>query len=369
MIMINFMTFLAIFSFQGQIPSDIDRAILNAYEANRLTLGRQGEISFERSQGIAKDEESAMKGEWTNRVTGKGLYVFRDKMIRYDMLYDAADIDSHSQKTDSRSITSTLNSFRLLSNGNVTLFDMKLGNIGANVHGTAQIHEGVDQAKKNISMPFDLGLYEEKEWRLGPLLTRSIRGDANTQIVERIFDENINGIKTCHIVFNFSSIKIHYWIDLATGALPIRYREIAQNGRITLAINWEDVRKIGPNTWFPYRETTFLSGRTARQTLITGANFGSSPNPALFQLEFPNPISIINESEKVRYAPQRVWNLSKLPNRNSPQAVHLNIVTSAQKSPPVPARSGNFTVLTIALGTVFLILGIGISLWRFRRAH
>ena len=362
--MICLVAMLMVLTQQDQASNELDHVILNAYEANRLQLSRQGEIGFERSQGTATDEDSAMNGVWNNKVTGHGIYAFKDKSIRYDLLFNIKNIDASSEKKDFRTITTNLNSFRLLSNGGITLFDDKLGSLGKNVAGTAQIHEGINHVKVHISMPLDVGLYEEKRWRLGPLLTNALRGDSTTQIIDRKPNESIDGRNVYYVVFNYSDARLHYWIDLERGALPLRYREVAKNGRTTLAIKWSDIRKVGTSAWFPFRETSFLSGKTARQTLITYANFDNAPDPSLFQLEFDKPVSIINELDKVRYAPQRTWNLSNLPDLNSPLAKKIDLSPPMPVPTIAPQRVGTTAFYALIAGAVLLFLGGGIAVWR-----
>ena len=117
----------------------------------------------------------------------------------------------------------------------------------------------------------------------------------------------------------------------------------------------------------PFRYT-ILMGSVPKDLVVQKADFDTRPAHSVFRLEFPEPIKIVDVGRKLVYQPQKVWDLSDLPGRTSPNAKPIDIPDTFTAAPQHPGElqpKSRWVTGLIVVGVVLLGLG-AIVVWRRR---
>jgi hypothetical protein len=201
-------------------------------------------------------------------------------------------------------------------------------------------------------------------------LTRAAAGRPDWVLSAVEEDAEINGARVVKLTFTVNMDKRRqYWVDLERGAVPLRILD-SNNGPGLPAIlfHFADVRSVGQG-WLPFHMILVIINKLSpdegaegihfREKVITEADFEHRPKRKMFQMEFPEPVPLINVTSKVRHEPRRVWDLAAISPAAARRAKPLDMAGPQAAPPALPgARPGRppWALPLIGVGAVLVLL-------------
>ena len=302
----------------ADLPPDtleIARAASNTYRANRAGFG-PGVLLFRPAFGLAENFADAQSGKWSKKFVGSGLFISDGVQGRYEQVYDLASMSQDRVKLGANTWQHNLTSWRFLSNGRSTLFDLirPTDDNTKLVHQT-QIMKGDGDFQKNASVPIGL-------WRREPD-NQGFFGMIDDALSKKGGWE-LTGFKACGGELVEFSVREQYvtWmirVDLSRGAMPVYWEERMRKFPDQVAVYgmYSDLRRIGAG-WMPFRYLDYQPDiKHVNEQLIDELELRMPPDSS-FRLEFDEPIGIFDQVRGLKYDPQRSYSLTKLPAVGSP---------------------------------------------------
>ena len=114
----------AMIGFQSDDPAQQIEFIRLSYKANKDAFAF-GTFHFEYTRGSCATLSAAESGVFSKAIKEDGLYVFDGKNARYDLVAAPAEIAAVTTRIDDRQTASLAISFRMLTDGEVTLVDFQ----------------------------------------------------------------------------------------------------------------------------------------------------------------------------------------------------------------------------------------------------
>ena len=343
-------------------PAEILRAIRTAYMANRTALA-YGEIRFEVVTRRSNGDMPA--GTASADVVGQGFYAFDGAYSRYELTYPPETMRKN-QVINANEVTSFVDSQRMLTDGQVTLWDrITPGTNADDAMHTVQINPGTEIFYKYTQMIIEVGEPDSCKGKFLRLIDGALNENKYTLKKLTFSDHG----RTNEASMEFDSPKLHAvcLIDLDHGAIPRRISIKTSDGLESVE-EYQEIRQVADKAWLPNKWTLNAPGGFLRVFKITGSEFVRKPKPAAFQLDFTQAIPLINAAKGLKYAPRKSWDLHQLPPPSSPDSIKLQLERPGM---PVPIAAGApdaryrwwITPLVISAVT---ILAVGLLLLRRR---
>jgi hypothetical protein len=363
----------------GQLPE----AIRTAYDANRGALSAFGTIRFREADGELPSTsrptiDEVAKVDWIRRSPLEGLYVFDGRSARIDHVHTLHDEVARRVKVGEEAWNTPLSSWRALTDGRTTLLDLfGVKDDESDLRHNPRLLNGTERFFQNLEFPLQLGNPQPNSSPpdLGQDLARAAVGRADWTLARVEENVEIDGTRVVKLEFSGAANGRQYWVDLERGAVPLRILDFSNTaGQPMLLWHFDDVRSVGRG-WLPFHMIlAFLDEQTPdgrveraffREKVITEVDFEHHPDRSLFQMEFPEPVPLINITTKVRHDPRRVWDLAAISPAAARRAKPLDMARPQAAPPPLPgARQGRspWAVPLIGVGVVLVLLsGIIVS--------
>ena len=316
--------------------------VVTSIVANRSSF-RYGVFHYDRIIGNAESLQDAAEGRIQKAYTGKCYYAFSGSLLRMENLFTLDDMirDNKTEKKGDGSIvvTSMLNSYRSLCDGKVTLRDEVYPGDGGKLFHQPQIFAGDFVFYGSYQFPLDLGRSQSGYVLMDASLRRILRGEY--ELKEFNPHDTTLGLDLVKITYSYGSKgETSLWIDLARGCVPIQSIFFHPKRGASISDRYDDIVQIQNAGWIPRKKTTFLN-RSKRfdQIILTSIQCDQKPERSVFQLEFSQPIGMIDAANKAIYKPRKVWNLTELPARGSSQSRSIEIQAYTPPPPAHPERN------------------------------
>jgi hypothetical protein len=293
------------------------------YQANRGAFAF-GTVRFEYQVGSAANSDRARMGEFQEKWTGTGLYAFDGTNYRFDLLYSDADLAATTRVVSGsesvRQQSSRLRPTSLVTDGQRTLEHhiTYLVPSGKKVH-QAQIISGTEYFWSSVSIPLLIGCSTRSgAFPLDAIVDRALNGDPNMRLTKYTAAVPYEGrdvafFELTHGDGPASQGTTRYWVDRERGAIPVHIRW--EHGTKTVDLFHDKISLVTQAGWFPHIESTsFDGGKRVARTVIKEIDCESLPQPSAFQLQFEEPIALIDQSRSLTYSSTRkTWGLRDLP--------------------------------------------------------
>lgn len=345
-----------------QLPNtdELLSAVRNAYETNLVNIS-YGMLRFDYTVGRATDFEAVGRDEWAKTAVAPGLFAIDGSRIRYEHIFSPEDTVKHRRRIGERSWTSNLHSVRLLTDGVVTLSDViQIASDDQTVVHTSSIDSGFDIFPRLKVLPLDIGLVSMERDRISAILSSAVDGKIQSYDIQYP-SHNTDDERIVELTFKAPRSTVVIAFDLERGAVPRAMQSIS-DGRVTTAFVFDSVSQCGPDTWLPFRMLSYHDGGIVREIVIREASFENPPPRSTFQIEYPEPVPMLNKAESVAYLPRQIWRLDDLPlpgSREAPRVSIRSIVDmppSAQLSERESSLSSYYSIGLFALGGTLIVI-------------
>lgn len=350
--------------------------IIDSSEANRTSF-RYGVFSYDHIFAMSKTLEDAENDRFDKAYTAKCLYAYSGRQSRIENLYnlqdmiDTMDVVARTEKT--KTVSYLFYSFRALCDGNVTLLDSMTVGDDKNYQHASQIFKGDGKFYTNYDFPMDLGRRQSGFTHRSEQFRRILSGENHLkEFVLHDFSLGSDLVKIAYAYAGATKGESVVWLDLSRGCVPIHSDYIdPKRGRIVSKRNSELI-KIPNAGWITKKSTSYLlEAKIANQIILTSIECDREPEKSVFQLEFPEPVGMIDASKKAVYSKRKVWSLLDLPGPGSMQSKPIVIGKYTPPPPEHPGeRSGENTFLwfVFCAGLIVVIAStVGIVRLRNRR--
>ncbi|WP_165068723.1 hypothetical protein [Paludisphaera rhizosphaerae] len=358
----------------GLSPSAEERNFLEAvrdvYRSN-LSGVTVADVSFRFSTGNALTLIDALAGKWTKRSNANGRLVFNESLKRFDRVSSLDDSNASRKWITDKSFKSDLPpSVRVVTDGNCTFLDKIEPSVDGSkfIHGV-QIHAGIQPFNTYARIPLGLGGVGDRVMNLAADLDSALLENADTHFESIDRDAVLDGKPLIRITFNHNGGQREYWIDLQRGATPQQIVTRSTKHQ-AFTIIYDDFYNINNTTWYPFRELVFTEGGLARETIIERHSkfTGRLPENA-FELDFPEPIAVMDQARMLKYAPRVAWKLDSLPSASSRDAAPVFFQEPQVEVPKMPSEREAASHLgwTVAGGFALVIFGCITLTRKFKR--
>lgn len=334
-------------------------AIRGMYDDNRNKF-EAGVFEFEVINFADTDLDDAKRGTFGKSFSTTGFYAYDEKNAIYSLIYPDDMIRATSKNIDGNSVASPFHSFRGLTTHEISLVELIAPSPKGEMVRSAHIRGGGEVFYQRVNFPIDLGFPEECKHDLSRPFQAIVEGRAHIKLLKIDNDSVVDGIKVSTISTSFLDVKETWMVNFSRACIPILRKFEPSNGSFNLHI-LDDIRFLPGRGWLPHKFLSWRSSRSGRVVQITSASLGPVASNR-FQLEYPEPIRMNNELSKVSYAPQKIWDLRKLPSRNSPDARPYN-TTLAGDEPVMPGEIASSSppyimLAVVAFGTMAFAYGL-----------
>lgn len=360
----------------ASVPEDsLLQAVHDAFVSNAAAFPF-GHIEFTYIQGSASDSEAARRGDFDPRYTATGLYVFDRERSRYERVFPEEEMRQSNTYIGS-DIISILDSFRMATDGERTLYDSMVAKAGPGLARGITLSPGRRDFDRDFRFPISLGQPDHTSMEnLGKFLRDAFRGEPDTRIAEVESDFIHEDRRVIRIVIEMEFGDFECLVDLERGAVPLRIvgrtEATDTSGESRTIINFDDLRLIPNRGWLPFKQSWWRSrDGGGGQIAVRAASFDTPPATSAFGIDFPKPTAIIDNAKGLRYPPKEVWNLSSLPSPGSPgveKVEYASIPLDALPKLPGERTAGSRYSLLI-LGLIALAATIALFVWTRRRSH
>lgn len=332
-----------------QAPPDHERsvkalqAIRNAYEENRARLA-PGIIKFRVTTGQVASVQEGLKGNWKERETADGAYVFDGDFMKYEVVYDASKIARGRKRIGEGIYSSSYPSFRFMTDGRISLEDVVGTTDGVKYTYQTQIVPGAQNILKKVLMPLNINLPSPQAYSLGDDIQSYLEGKPDWRL--ELLNETalLEGTSVSMIVFGRKGSKVAYWIDTQRGTIPLRIRESMDDNTYIRQFDHTDIQKFGNDCWYPRSMTLFneFAGQPssyARRVDILTASFGGKLQPENYTITYSHPVNILDTVKSLVYTEVTKLDLGRLPDPRSKDAVKADINPNIPKPDTLPGEA------------------------------
>ena len=313
-----------------QKPTDLAQiqAIRDTFAANLSAVGTFGACTFSAYDGLLNDNaylltEDLAAQPRTRMSEGHGRFLFSGEFRLIEKTYSLEELLKNSTKREA-----VIRSHRSLTDGTMVLVDhpspsLDRRSLAYHPSLTTPAKHKVEEVEfpwnfrpvqgdmPNLAGTLEAYMQEPGRWTLVSLDPEALLRESRVTRLELISQQD--------------QVSCRFWIDMNRGAIPLRtiVTSLKAGNGLLYAEENEDVRQIGDRGWLPFRrlrfqpnwpESTLRPGEGMRfwEMEVESANLDSRPDLSQFYLEFPQPISILNEGTGILYPPAQRWNLGAI---------------------------------------------------------
>jgi hypothetical protein len=341
-----------------------------SYKANKDSFA-YGTFRFRFTRGSSASLADAESEVFSKAFELSGFYAFEGDNARYESVADPKVLAAATTRTGELRTSSLITSFRSLTNGKFTLRDNhQLNKEGAPLrHGTV-MSSGTNAFYRSGSFDFPLYIGDNgnggSEYDLFRHLTETKGGKLS--LAELDMDSHLDGFNVCKFSCTWKDGRATYWIDLNRGSIPLRVVVHYNPNNTDAVFIFTDLLQMPNAGWLPRKKLHIIhNGKAAivDRVVVTEFDTEKNPGPSTFQLDFPEPIRVLNSPEKVVYPPSKTWSLLKLPSPSSKgvrPAMQLPAPTPDLPGEAAPTRF--WMMALVAAVVLFLALGFALILAR-----
>ena len=151
----------------------------------------------------------------------EGFYAFDGTNARYEIVAKPEDLAAATKKVGERRTISSLSSYRMLTDGNVTFMDLLTPEDGGKVlHHKATIFRDVVPFNRKFDFPLYIGNKAPQVFDLFSALMEVKDGAASLDQFET--NSLLGEIKVSKFTIDYKNARVTYWVDLERGAIPLR---------------------------------------------------------------------------------------------------------------------------------------------------
>ena len=342
----------------GDHMRDIDYLRLS-YKSNKEAFAF-GTFRFEYTIGNCASLPDAEAGVFARSLHEQGLYVFYGKNARYDLIADPREFAAFSTRIREHQFSSIAVALRMLTDGQVTLLDsLNPSESGSEWYHSAGIRRGRLFYKDGF-FEFPLWLGDDSARGYDLFSDLSDVKEGRSTLIELDREALLDGLKVCKVSFSWGDGKRTYWIDSKRGSVPLRILDHFNRGDLDVIFRYDDVEHVEGAGWIPRKATHIIGSRgPVDRTVITEIDVRNRPTAAVFQLEFPEPINMVDRARQLVYPKSKTWSLLNLPGRSS-AGVSPAIPTTFVAPADLPGEiEGGPPWATIALASAAVCLVVG----------
>lgn len=349
------------------------QAIHDAYSANQSSF-EHGEITFEFIKGEAKGDDDVRAGNLKSAKSLLGFYAFNTatEEARLDSVFPEKTMRQNSRMIGSDTIQSTLTSFRVITNGEVSVSEIL--DVHPNRPGflrSMMMLDGKDFFLQFFDLPLSLGQPAGQQAdNLSFRLRHVLDGNPDYSVAEMTENESFEGRPVVKLVIDSPLGRYVYLVDMERGAIPLMTEFQRLDGNklrlASLTFN-DDLVNVTGHGWLPFHRSWrhVTSGDSGYQRIIE-TKFNRPPDRKALGLEFDEPVGLINQSKSLSYKPRKFWDLATLPAAGSP-AVTKSPPSSSIPMDQVPQLPGEQrqspNYLLMALGLIAVVAAIIGGFW------
>jgi hypothetical protein len=319
--------FFLVMSNLGDDDSETLKAISSAYAANWESIDR-GKATFVVTEGKAADADAARRGEIPHAVKSTGRYNFSKNNMLYEHIYRDEDVIKNTIIISPKETAPIYLPVLMMTDGTSSFIDL-IGMSPADklVHHRGHIKKGTNDFDEKLSFPLTLGL---KRLRVGTLAldlddARRGAGAAKSFVLQR--DVEYEGRGVVQVTISFGETERVYWIDREHGCIPLQIIERTCDQINIRTTNYDWIERVGEKSWLPMRQIRYYyPGGWTKVFEITKFTSDVNKDKTEFTLSFPEPITIIDAVNELRYEKKRTLALSEFtsPSRDESRPIHIN---------------------------------------------
>jgi hypothetical protein len=341
-------------------------------KANKDSFG-YGTFRFQYTRGFSTNLADAEKEVFARAFEEAGYYAFEGENGRYETVAEPTVLAAATTRTGELRSSSLIRSFRSLTDGKSTLVDTHFPDeTGTRLNHGLIMSAGTGPFYGSGSFDFPLYLGDNgkggDDYDLFKYLTAAKDGKAPG--FELDMDSQLDAMKVARFVYprKDGKGKYTYWVDIERGSVPLRIL-IHSNPTNTDTIHiFSDLEQVSNAGWLPRKRLRIIhNGQKAivDRLVITDIDTQHKPKPSTFQLEFPEPIEVLDSPKKLAYPASKTWSLLKLPGRSS------RGVRAVERYVPPPEMPGEAVAtplwVIVAAGVSILLLVFGSAILVGRR--
>ena len=340
------------------------RAVAAAYDDNRAKFPF-GSFQIDLWEGQAPDAASARSGKFSKSVRTQGELVFIPENARYTSVFSDDDFEAAISRPSERQTTSTLMSFRALTNGKLSLMDRVTPTSKPSRTGrTVMIEAGPEEFIRFAKFPLALGSPEAGRNDFSRNVLAALDGKTGWAL-ESVEDHvTYETREVVRLALRTPTGKVAFWVDLERGGIPLKERFETEDGKFASETYRDDVRLVEGHGWLPYAQTLFDPGSGGTKRLvILASNLETKIDVSMFLLSFPTPVQVYDRATNRVYKAAKTIDLNHLPGPDSPDSVPVSASPPADQPGEIEAsRSPAWLLAGLAM------IGLGaVAVWWLSR--
>lgn len=352
------------------------KELLDEYQRNLEAFPAAGTMRFLRQRGVAEEVapkveevQRVLKSDWKRQLTSRdGLYLFDGSLRRFESLATPEQIEE--QRAAANGDWSFLPSVRMLTEGRFTLVDsISFGARGAAPEHHASLVSGGAAFFQTVQgIPLQIGHPILGFENLGKCLTELLESSRGVTVTLAEVDEQarLDHVPVVKLRFEIAIPRVNitttFWIDRDRGAIPLQTvkeevvrdqlyltaefpnRDSSQLIQV-MSVDHEWIRKFH-DCWVPlrWREasiTAFADQDRERLMIdeyaINETDFDHPPDHALFALEFPEPVQLLDQYRSFDMGTRKVWTVKDI-SVKAREAAWQDYVTHNPSPPEGPSN-------------------------------
>jgi hypothetical protein len=330
-------------------------AIRTVFDANRSRFER-GTFTFAYVRFKRCKLEDVKRGSFDSASRTNGSYIFNDKFAKYELLFTDEILTGSASDMGEGKLGADLISFRAVTDRRRAMKHMHMpGSVGAVTHKVL-IYSDLGFFHSDIIFPLELGFVDEYRRDVSVILKPVIEHSPGFELVAITHGERVNGREVTKIDTKYNGLSRTLYIDVQRGCIALMSQFSNRNG-VTHTQLLDDVRPVEGRGWLPFSATYFVSGR-GEHVEITSASF-EEVRRENFELDFAKPVPASDMDNRLEFAPQRRWDIAKLPSPSSKSTTHFSgFPAVAEPVMPGEARSGGwarYPVYVLGLAAVAIL--------------
>ena len=287
-----------------------------SYKANKEAFA-YGSFPFRYTRGSSKNLSDAQAGVFSRSVHAEGFYAFDGTNARFELIPNPEELAAATTRVGERGRSSYVSTFRMLTDGKVTLLDT----LGPDQSRTALTHRAAIFPEAGIFYRrLDFPLYVGDKTLRGDDLFGDLTGlqQGLASLLELDLDSRLGDRKVCKLSLSYKDGTLTYWIDLDRGSVPLQIFNVANGGNTRITVTYDNLQFVANRGWLPFRRVHVIDdGKVVDWIEIDQVDCKTKPGASVFQLEFPEPVGLVDQARKLAYSRRKTWSLLDLPGPHS----------------------------------------------------
>jgi hypothetical protein len=358
--------------YQAGDPTEQIEYLRLSFKANKDAFAF-GTFRFEYTVGSSASFSDAESGVFSKSVKEDGFFAFERKNARCELIADPKGLETVTTRIDERHASSLALTFRTLTDGKATLLDLIMLDERRKTlrHGPAtEIYPGSSMFYNDayFKFPLLLGTDEARPFDLFSDLNEIKNGNSSLGALD--FESDLNGLKVCKLSLRYKEGERTYWIDVNRGCVPLRILDHYNGNGSESTYLFSDLEHVPNAGWLPRRRLRIVqNGGFLDRLVVTQIDVENKPQPSVFQLEFPEAITLVDRTRNLVSARRKIWSLLNPPSASSP-GTRTAFRNAGGPLPEMPGEIDSrvpWTIILLTATIVLLIAGTTVVVRRRKR--